>query len=84
MTDYELLTKGLQEVLGGDVLQKIAAKRAVKVYWGTAPTGRIHLGYYIPLLKIAEIVKAGVSCNYLDRRSSRNAGQSKIDRKAGS
>lgn len=61
MSNYELIVKGLQEIVGEDTLRKIAAVRAVKVYWGTAPTGRIHIGYYTPILKIAELVKAG--CN---------------------
>ena len=59
MSNYDLIAKDLHEIVGEDVLRKIAAARAVKVYWGTAPTGRIHLGYYTPLLKIAELVKAG-------------------------
>ena len=55
----ELQSKGLHEIVGEDLLKKIAKERTVKVYWGTAPTGRIHIGYYIPLLKIAELVQAG-------------------------
>ena len=65
MSDYNLITKGLHEIIGGDVLQKIAATRAVKVYFGTCPTGRIHLAYYIPLLKIAELVQAGCKVTIL-------------------
>jgi len=65
MSNYDLIVKDLQEVVGEDVLRKIAAKRAVKVYWGTAPTGRIHIGYYTPILKIAELVKAGCKVTIL-------------------
>ena len=59
MSNYDLIVKDLHEIVGEDALRKIAAERTVKVYWGTAPTGRIHIGYYIPLLKIAELVNAG-------------------------
>jgi len=31
-----------------------------KVYWGTAPTGVIHLGYALPLLLICQMLDAGV------------------------
>ncbi len=65
MSNYDLIVKGLHEIVGEDLLQKIAAERAVTVYWGTAPTGRIHIGYYTPLLKIAELVQAGCQVTIL-------------------
>jgi tyrosyl-tRNA synthetase len=33
----------------------------LKIYFGTAPTGRIHIGYFIQILKLADYLKAG--CN---------------------
>ena len=54
-----LITDGLQEVMGLDDLKKILVERPVKIYWGTAPTGRIHIAYLVPLLKIADFLKAG-------------------------
>lgn len=65
MSDYDLIVNGLQEVVGDDILQKIVASRPLKVYWGTAATGRIHIGYYTPLLKIAELVDAGCEVTIL-------------------
>jgi tyrosyl-tRNA synthetase len=65
MSNYDLIVKDLKEVVGEDLLRKIASERTVNVYWGTAPTGRIHIGYYIPLLKIAELVKAGCKVTIL-------------------
>ena len=35
----ELITRNLQEVLGGDTLKSIVAERPLELYWGTAPTG---------------------------------------------
>ena len=40
-TRYNLITRGLQEVIGGEIVQQILADgRTPKCYWGTAPTGR--------------------------------------------
>ena len=52
----ELICKNLQEVIGKDVLDKIIEKRPLKIYWGTAPTNKIHLGYFVPILKIADFI----------------------------
>lgn len=57
---YELITRNLQEVLGGDEIKKILAERDLKMYWGTAPTGRPHIGYFVPLTKISDFLSAGV------------------------
>ena len=62
---FDLITRNLHEVVGGDVLRKILEKRDPKVYWGTAPTGRIHMGYFVPLLKIADYLKAGCKVTVL-------------------
>jgi tyrosyl-tRNA synthetase len=59
MSNYKLIVKGLQEVIDRERLQVITEQRALKVYWGTAPTGTIHFGYYVPVLKIAQLVQAG-------------------------
>jgi hypothetical protein len=36
-----LITRNLQEVLGEDNLKKIVNERDLKVYWGTATTGKV-------------------------------------------
>lgn len=58
---YELITRGLQEVISGHNLRELLDVRDPNVYWGTAPTGRIHIGYIVPALKIRDCVNAG--CN---------------------
>lgn len=58
---YELITRGLQEVIGGHNLRQLLDVRDPNVYWGTASTGRIHIGYIVPLLKIRDCVNSG--CN---------------------
>ena len=56
---HTLITHRLQEVLGDDRLQKILAERDLRVYWGTATTGRPHIAYFVPMTKIADFLHAG-------------------------
>ena len=64
---YELITRGLEEILGGDAILKLLEEneRPVRGYWGTAPTGRPHVGYLVPLTKLADFLRAGVSVKVL-------------------
>jgi len=62
---YELITRNLQEVLGEDKLRAILADRNVRIYWGTATTGRPHVGYFVPMSKIADFLKAGCEVTIL-------------------
>ncbi|KAH9939665.1 tyrosyl-tRNA synthetase [Epithele typhae] len=63
---YELITRRLHEVLGGDIIKAILAEgRTPKLYWGTAPTGRPHIGYFVPLTKVADFLRAGVEVTIL-------------------
>ncbi|PWN99321.1 tyrosine tRNA ligase [Tilletiopsis washingtonensis] len=64
---YELITRDLHEVLGAEPLRALLDKqeRPVRAYWGTAPTGRPHVGYLVPLAKIADFLTAGVEVKVL-------------------
>lgn len=56
---YSLITKNLQEVIGTEQLQqKMKDNELLKIYWGTSPTGKPHVGYLLPLIKIAHFLKA--------------------------
>lgn len=55
----DLITRNLQEVLGEENLKKIVQERDVKIYWGTATTGKPHIAYFVPMTKIADFLKAG-------------------------
>jgi tyrosyl-tRNA synthetase len=57
-TKFQLITRNLQEVVGEEELKKILEERNMKVYWGAAPTGRMHLGHIVPLSKIADLLEA--------------------------
>lgn len=58
---YNLITRNLQEVLGENDIKKILEERDLNLYWGTAPTGKPHVGYFVPMSKIADFLSAG--CN---------------------
>lgn len=61
----ELITRGLQEVLQRDKLESILKERDLKIYWGTATTGRPHAAYFVPMAKIADFLKAGCEVTIL-------------------
>lgn len=62
---YSLITRNLDEIIGKEELKEIIEKRPLKIYWGTAPTGQIHIGYLVPLLKIADFLDAGCEVTIL-------------------
>lgn len=58
---FEIITKDLEEVIGEDNLKNVLKERDLKLYWGTATTGKPHIGYLMPLLKIKDFLEA--NCN---------------------
>ncbi|KAH9167212.1 hypothetical protein EDB89DRAFT_2075031 [Lactarius sanguifluus] len=63
---YHLITRRLDEVLGGDAIKNLLVQgKTPKCYWGTAPTGRPHVGYFVPLTKIADFLRADVEVKIL-------------------
>ncbi|KAK1340250.1 hypothetical protein QTO34_018816 [Cnephaeus nilssonii] len=60
-----LITRNLQEVLGEEKLKEILKDRELKVYWGTATTGKPHVAYFVPMSKIADFLKAGCEVTIL-------------------
>lgn len=56
---YNLITRNLQEVLGGEQIKSILNERDLKLYWGTATTGKPHIGYFVPVAKLADFLMAG-------------------------
>lgn len=62
----ELIKDNLAEIIGETELdEKIKSGKTLKVYWGTSPTGKPHIGYFLPLIKIAQLVKAGCEVTIL-------------------
>ncbi|KAK2588844.1 hypothetical protein KPH14_001714 [Odynerus spinipes] len=62
---YTLITKNLAEWLGDEKLKSILKQRNLKIYWGTATTGKPHIGYFTPMLKIADFLIAGAEVTIL-------------------
>ncbi|BGP21734.1 tyrosyl-tRNA synthetase [Rhodotorula toruloides] len=62
---FQLITQNLGEVLGAEQLKALLEERDLVAYWGTAPTGRPHLGYFVPLAKIADFLTANVEVKVL-------------------
>ncbi len=82
----DLILKNV-DVIGEKELDEVLSKKNIKVYWGTAPTGRIHLGYFVPLLKISELIEAECFITiliadihaFMDGKSTENEMQARID-----
>uniref|UniRef100_A0A5S6Q9C3 Tyrosine--tRNA ligase n=1 Tax=Trichuris muris TaxID=70415 RepID=A0A5S6Q9C3_TRIMR len=62
---FQLVTRNLAEVLGEQKLRNILEQRSLKVYWGTATTGKPHVAYLVPMTKIADFLKAGCEVTIL-------------------
>ncbi|VDM62342.1 unnamed protein product [Angiostrongylus costaricensis] len=63
----ELILRNLQEALGVDKLGKQLGihGKIPHVYWGTATTGRPHVGYFVPIRKIADFLQAGLKLSLI-------------------
>ncbi|XP_058824978.1 tyrosine--tRNA ligase, cytoplasmic isoform X2 [Topomyia yanbarensis] len=61
----QLITRNLQEVLGQDNMRSILKERDLKIYWGTATTGKPHIAYFVPMSKVADFLKAGCEVTIL-------------------
>nr|XP_012139389.1 PREDICTED: uncharacterized protein LOC100882620 [Megachile rotundata] len=62
---YVLITRNLAEWLGDEKLKSILKQRDLKLYWGTATTGKPHIGYFTPMSKIADFLRAGTEVTIL-------------------
>ena len=60
-----LIRRNLQEIVDEDKIEEIISKRDLKIYWGTATTGKPNLGYLVPIFKIADFLKAGCQVTIL-------------------
>jgi len=60
-----LINRNLQEVLGEDRIDEIIKTRDLKIYWGTATTGKPHIAYFVPMSKIADFLSAGCEVTIL-------------------
>ena len=40
-------------------MMAVLNERDLKVYWGTATTGKPHIAYFVPMMKVGDFLKAG-------------------------
>lgn len=61
-----LISRNTEEILTLDELRGLVkSNNRISAYYGTAPTGPVHLGYLIPLSKVFDFSKAGVDTKIL-------------------
>lgn len=62
----ELIKRNTQEIVKEEELLKLLkTKKQPSVYLGWSITGRPHIGYYVPVIKLADFLKAGFKVNLL-------------------
>lgn len=54
----ERITRGLIEVVGQEEIAELLkdTTKELKIYWGTATTGKPHFGYFVPIYKIYDFL----------------------------
>ncbi|MBI2151735.1 tyrosine--tRNA ligase [Candidatus Woesearchaeota archaeon] len=63
---FELIKRRTQEIISEEDLQKLLHdKKQPAVYLGWSITGRPHIAYYVPVLKLADFLKAGFKVKLL-------------------
>jgi tyrosyl-tRNA synthetase len=63
---FELIKRNTEEIIGEEQLkEKLKSGKELVVYWGTAPTGKPHIGYLFPALKMADLINAGFKLKIL-------------------
>jgi len=62
----ELIRRNIEEIIGDKELENLLeTKEDVSIYWGTMPTGSISIAYFLPMMKIADFLKAGIKVKIL-------------------
>lgn len=63
---YDLIKENLAEIIGEETLiEKLKRNISLKLYWGTSPTGKPHIAYFLPLIKITQFTKANCEVTIL-------------------
>ena len=62
---YTLITRNLQEVIGEERIKNLLRERDLRIYWGTATTGKPHIAYFVPMSKISDFLRAGCEVTIL-------------------
>jgi tyrosyl-tRNA synthetase len=63
---FELVKRNTQEIVTEEELRKLLReKKNPVVYWGTAPTGKPSVAYFLPMLKLSDFSRAGFKVKVL-------------------
>ena len=62
---FELIARNTEEIVTAEELKKVCAKKSPSAYIGYAPTGMLHAGHLVPLLKCADFLNAGFKVKFL-------------------
>eukprot|EP01129_Flabellula_baltica_P014667 TRINITY_DN7084_c0_g1_i1.p1 TRINITY_DN7084_c0_g1~~TRINITY_DN7084_c0_g1_i1.p1 ORF type:complete len:544 (-),score=170.81 TRINITY_DN7084_c0_g1_i1:22-1590(-) len=63
---YQLISRNLEEIINEQEIKEILKRDGkLKIYWGTATTGKPHVGYFVPMFKISDFLAAGCEVTIL-------------------
>ena len=62
---FDLIARNTQEIIGADELNKILKKRDISIYLGTEISGKPHVGYFVPAMKMKDFLNAGCDVKIL-------------------
>ena len=63
---YELISRNTAEIVTEEELKYLLKKKtSPKVYCGWSITGKPHIGYFLPVIKLADFLKAGMKVTIL-------------------
>lgn len=66
MDTLELIKRNTQEIIEEkELVDLLNSKKTPSAYLGFAPTGRLHVGHLIPLMKVGDFLKAGFNFTVL-------------------
>ncbi|MBW3003169.1 tyrosine--tRNA ligase [Candidatus Woesearchaeota archaeon] len=62
---FKVITRNTQEIVGIDELKSVLKKGDLKVYLGTEISGRPHVGYFVPAMKMKDFLNSGCKVTML-------------------
>ena len=66
MDAYELVTRNTAEIVTEDELRQLLNKPTKRVYTGYEPSGEIHLGHLVTIIKMMDMKAAGFEVGVLN------------------
>ena len=65
MDKFELVARNAEEIVTLNELKALLKKNNAQAYYGIAPTGPVHIGYFATLSKIFDLMNAGIKTKIL-------------------